>query len=40
MAQRLKKYNLFNFLFDLLMLAVTCGLWVFWIFAREMRNRR
>lgn len=34
-----RKYKLRNFLFDILMIAVTGGLWIIWIFAREMRNR-
>jgi hypothetical protein len=34
-----KKYGLFNFLFDLFMCFITGGLWLIWIFVREMRNR-
>lgn len=34
-----RRYTLFNFLFDILMLIITGGLWVIWIFVREMRNR-
>jgi hypothetical protein len=34
-----KKYRLRNFLFDIVMTAVTGGLWLIWIFVREMRGR-
>jgi hypothetical protein len=34
-----RKYTLVNFLVDLLMIGLTGGLWIFWIFCREMRNR-
>lgn len=34
-----KRYGLFNFAFDILMMILTAGLWVIWIFVREMRNR-
>lgn len=33
-----KKYSLFNFVVDLLMTFITGGLWLIWIFVREMRN--
>lgn len=33
------RYTIFSFLGDLLMVAVTGGLWLIWIFVREMRNR-
>lgn len=36
-AQR--KYGFFNFLVDLLLTVITGGLWLIWIFVREMRNR-
>jgi len=32
-------YGLLNFLFDLFMVAITGGLWLIWIFVREMRGR-
>lgn len=35
-----KRYGLINFLFDILMLVITGGIWLIWIFVREMRNRR
>lgn len=34
-----KSYGFFNFMFDLFMVAITCGAWLIWIFVREMRNR-
>lgn len=34
-----RKYGIFNFLFDCIMVGLTCGLWLIWIFAREMRSR-
>lgn len=34
-----KRYTIFSFLFDLLMICLTAGLWLIWIFVREMRNR-
>ncbi len=33
-----KKYGFLAFLFDLVMIAFTGGLWLIWIFVREMRN--
>ena len=38
-STRRKRYNLFSFLFDLLLIFLTGGLWLIWIFVREMRNR-
>lgn len=34
-----KKYGLFGFIKDIFMLLVTGGLWLIWIFVREMRNK-
>jgi hypothetical protein len=34
-----RKYGLFRFLFDLFMVGITGGLWLIWIFVREMRAR-
>lgn len=34
-----KKYNLFAFVFDILMIGATAGFWLIWIFVREMRRR-
>lgn len=34
-----RRYGIFAFLFDLFMICITGGLWLIWIFVREMRNR-
>lgn len=34
-----KEYGFFNFVWDSFMLIMTCGLWLIWIFVREMRRR-
>ena len=34
-----KKYGPLAFVFDCIMVTITCGLWLIWIFAREMRGR-
>lgn len=34
-----KKYGFFGFLGDVLMTFLTCGLWLIWIFVREMRKK-
>lgn len=34
-----KRYGLFHFLGDIIMTVITGGLWLIWIFVREMRNR-
>jgi hypothetical protein len=34
-----KRYGFFSFLFDVTMTLFTGGLWLIWIFVREMRNR-
>lgn len=34
-----RRYGLFNFLVDVVMVTITSGLWLIWIFAREMRRR-
>lgn len=40
MSRRCRRhYGLLNFLFDILLVCVTGGLWLIWIFVREMRNR-
>jgi hypothetical protein len=36
---RRRKYTAGNFLLDCFMIFFTGGLWLVWIFAREMRNR-
>lgn len=37
-VNRKKKYGLMAFLFDVIMTCITGGLWLIWIFVREMRN--
>lgn len=37
-AKPRKKYGVFKFVFDLAMVSLTGGLWLIWIFVREMRN--
>jgi hypothetical protein len=34
-----RPYGCMSFLFDILMVIITGGLWLIWIFIREMRNR-
>lgn len=34
----MQRYGLFNFLFDIFMVSMTGGLWLIWIFIREMRR--
>jgi hypothetical protein len=36
----MKKYRLRNFLLDVILVVLTGGLWLIWIFVREMRGRR
>lgn len=33
------RYGALNFIADLFMVGLTGGLWLIWIFVREMRNR-
>ena len=35
----MKKYGFWSFIGDLLMCLITGGLWLIWIFVREMRGR-
>lgn len=35
---RTRKYGLMSFIGDILMVTITGGLWLIWIFVREMRN--
>ena len=37
--QMRRKYGFWAFMFDIIMTAVTGGLWLIWIFVREMRAR-
>lgn len=39
MHQCKRKYGFFSFIGDVFMTAVTGGLWLIWIFCREMRAR-
>lgn len=34
-----RHYGCLNFLFDVVLTLITGGLWLIWIFVREMRNR-
>ena len=34
-----KKYGAMAFIFDIVMCVITAGLWLIWIFVREMRGR-
>jgi hypothetical protein len=34
-----KQYGLFRFIWDVALVLVTGGLWLIWIFVREMRSR-
>ena len=34
----MKRYSIANFVFDLIMTALSGGLWLIWIFVREMRG--
>ena len=36
----MRRYTIFNFVFDIFMSAISGGLWLIWIFVREMRGRR
>jgi len=33
------RYGIFSFLSDVILTIITGGLWLIWIFVREMRNR-
>lgn len=37
-APNRRRYGLFKFLFDCFMIVITGGLWLIWIFVREMRR--
>lgn len=36
----MKKYGILNFAFDVVLTLITGGLWLIWIFVREMRRSR
>lgn len=38
-VRRRKRYGFFGFLFDCILVVLTGGLWLIWIFVREMRRR-
>ncbi|QFP95650.1 membrane protein [Gordonia Phage Odesza] len=38
MASNKRKYGLFNFIVDITLSLLTGGLWLIWIFCREMRR--
>ena len=38
MSRHCRRYGVINFAFDLLLTMITGGLWLIWIFVREMRN--
>lgn len=40
MVPQEKKYGFFSFVFDCFMVLITWGLWLIWIFVREMRKSR
>ena len=35
-----KRYGFWNFALDVFMTALTSGLWLIWVFVREMRGQR
>jgi hypothetical protein len=35
----MKRYGLGSFIFDCILVIITGGLWLIWIFVREMRRR-
>jgi hypothetical protein len=37
---KMRRYGCLSFLFDAFMVVITGGLWLIWIFVREMRRRR
>ena len=39
-VQERRKYGCLSFLGDCIMIFLTCGFWLIWIFVREMRRRR
>lgn len=38
-VRRRKRYGFFGFLFDCTLAVLTSGLWLVWVFVREMRRR-
>jgi len=37
--REVRRYGCLGFLGDVFMTLITCGLWLIWVFVREMRNR-
>jgi len=37
-SRPVRRYGFFSFIFDLFMICITAGLWLIWIFIREMRR--
>lgn len=38
-TRKQKRYGCLGFLFDVLLVCITGGFWLIWIFVREMRKR-
>jgi hypothetical protein len=36
----MRKYRLRNFILDAILVCLTGGIWLIWVFCREMRGRR
>ena len=36
----MKRYTIWSFIFDITMTAISGGLWLIWVFVREMRGLR
>jgi hypothetical protein len=39
MANNRRRYGFWNFILDVVLTTITGGLWLIWIFVREMRRR-
>jgi hypothetical protein len=39
LTQPKRRYGFFSFVWDVFMVTITGGLWLIWIFVREMRRR-
>lgn len=39
MSKNKKNYGLMNFIIDAVLTVITSGIWLIWIFVREMRRR-
>lgn len=38
MARNRRRYGVINFIFDAVLTVISGGLWLIWVFVREMRN--